>query len=203
MCIKKILFVLCVLSYAPASFAAFPDDFEGVVFTEQGHTPGLTAAMNGMAVTASLSVAIGGANPLGGENVVLDSSKRNTWRGIYGCCNANAWLFVKIDDVWHAGTWEFMRVGQTTKSTHALVGAHFRAAPLNRFLPKRGEIYGYMVAGITRNGIGDLNVSERSNIAFHKFGVGPVSDDEVRDVVASPSIAPAVDLILNDTSEPE
>jgi hypothetical protein len=172
------VFAFLLLCSASAN-AAFPDDFSDVVFVEGGTA--LTDYMNRMTVTADLTVEISGDDGRGGQNVILRSSKSSSWPAILGCCNANAWLFVKVGELWYAATWEFLRVGQTTKSTRAMVGpGHLRYPPLTNFSPQNGEIYGHMVAGITRNGLsaGKTNIAERSNIALHKFGFGPVTAQE-------------------------
>ena len=200
--LRHIIIAVClIIINQNQAFSAFPDDLDDVTFIEEGFIPGLTNVMRAMPVTASLSVQIGGANPLGGQNVILDNSKRNTWPGILGCCNANAWLIVKVDEIWYAGTWEFMRVGQTTKSTKALLGAgHLRFPPLSRFQPVVGEIYGFMMSGITRNGLASINIHERSEVSFYKFGVGPVSAEEA---VPSSNIAAAIVPILTFVMEEE
>lgn len=164
--------------------AAFPNDLDDVVFIEDnGGNPGLTQFMRDMAVTGTLEVSIGGRDAFGGEMVVLDNSQRNAWpNNIFDCCNANAWLVVRVDGIWYAGTWEFMRVGQTVKSTLALVGPrHLRFPPLQNFRPQNGEIYGFFNSCIVRNGIGpsDNNCRERTEIALYRFGEGPVGFDAI------------------------
>lgn len=184
--------------------AAFPDDFEGVVFTEEGLLPGLTATMNSMAVTGSFSVNIGGRHPYAGQNVYLNNSKSNVWPtggGNLSCCNANAWVFVKIGDTWYASTWEYVRKGQTVKSSEAITGPnHLRVPPLRDFRPRNGETYGFMMSGMVRAGLGRLNVRERTNLSFFKFGVGPVSNDEIRGGGNESIIplAPVLDLLMNE-----
>lgn len=196
--IKHLFLTFCLIFiYQNKAFSIFPDDLEDVIFIEEGNIPGLTEVMRAMPTTASLTVQIGGANPHGGENVVLNNSKKDSWPGILGCCNANAWLIVKVDESWYAGTWEFMRVGQTTKSTLALLGTgHLRFPPLQSFRPVVGEIYGFMMSGITRNGLQGINIRERSEVSFYKFGVGPVSADEaVPNSNGTAFIAPIINLI--------
>jgi len=200
----SIVTILFASLFSQNALAAFPDDLDDVVFIEEASVPGTASLIRSMAVTASLSVNITGAHPFGGQNIIMDSSRKNSWpvgRGDLNCCNANAWGIINVNGTWYAGTWEFLRRGQTTKSTLAFVGAkHFRHPPLNRFTPKVGEIYGFFVAGITRNNLGRLNIRERSEIALFKFGVGPVSADEVRPEVAESNINlnPIINSILDD-----
>lgn len=207
---SKIILLLLALVSAP-SYAGFPNDLDDVVFIEEGQNPGLTNFVRGMAVTGTLSVTIAGANPFGGTNVILDNSARNAWPpgpGILFCCNAVAWLVVKVDGIWYAGTWEFLRIGQTTKSTVAMRGqGHLKFPPLNAFLPKNGEIYGYFNSCITRNGITprDNNCRERTTIALHQFGVGPVGFDAIGGEApsdgATPSISPVIDLLFDNSDD--
>lgn len=199
---KSILCLFLSLFYLQGAQAAFPDDFEDVVFIEGA---GIGAFVSSFAVTATLDVQIGGSGFQGKPNVILDSSKKNSWpngRGDLSCCNANAWGFVKIGEIWYAGSWEFLRRGQTVKSLAAFVGPrHFRFPPLANFQPKNGEVYGFMVSGFTRNNLPN-NIRERSEVAFYRLGVGPVSADEIRgdsgDAPSAPSLAPVTDLLFDD-----
>ncbi|MEM7359166.1 MAG: hypothetical protein AAF431_08715 [Pseudomonadota bacterium] len=194
---KLLALCLSLFVVSGTAHADFPDDLDDVVFIEGG---AIASYVRGMPVTARMTVNIGGAHPAGGQNIFMTNTRGNSWPAILGCCNANAWLFVKIGETWYAGTWEFMRVGQTLKSTKAMVGpGHLRFPPLNRFAPQNGEIYGYMLSGIVRNGIasGKNNIQERTDVVFHKFGVGPVS---VEEAVGSPTpdtppLAPILDLL--------
>ncbi len=203
--------VLCALMASTPSYATFPQTLEGVVFTEEGRRAGasLTSYMLGMRETASLSVSIGGPDDFGGNALILNSNRTSNWPPVPALLrdasiNANAWLFVKVNEIWYAATWEFMRTGQTVKSTKAVVGAnHLIWPPLSGFRPVNGEIYGFMVSGVTRNGIasGQTNIQERSNIAFYRWGAGPVSAQEAvptAAVVPDAPVAPVVDLILSD-----
>ena len=167
--------------------AEFPNDLNsGVVFTEEAAFPGTAALISSMEVTATLS-----ANIRGGT-VNLVSDRRNDWPRAVGqigttnldCCNANAWAFIRVDGVWYGSTWEFIRPGSTTRSLSALVGPnHLRFPPLNRYpsFPQGVEsdsIVGFMVSGVTRNGIRFNNVRERSNIVFVDTRTGQPVDQE-------------------------
>lgn len=213
--IAAITLLLTQINLTPAN-AAFPDDLEGVVFTEEGLLPGLTALMNSMPATGNFSVDIGGTHPYAGQNVYLNNSKTNVWPtggGNLSCCNANAWVFVKVGDTWYASTWEYVRKGQIVKSSEAITGPnHLRVPPLRNFRPRNGETYGFMMSGMVRAGLGRINVRERTNISFFKFGVGPVSNDEIRgggssnptppasDDSAAP-LVPVLDLLMEESSE--
>ncbi|MFQ3244305.1 MAG: hypothetical protein ACI9SP_000933 [Arenicella sp.] len=205
---SKIILLLLALVSAP-SYAGFPNDLDDVVFIEEGKGPrlvGLTQYVRGMAVTGEFSVDLGGPDSFGGTQVILNNSRKGDWpNNIFDCCNANAWVVVKVGETWYAGTWEFVRVNQTIKSTLALVGpGHIKHAPLGRFAPKAGEIYGFFNSCITRNGIQSdkSNCRERSNIALYKWGQGPVGFDaigagEMPVEESTPSISPAIDLLFD------
>ena len=197
------LVVFISLFITATALAAFPEDLDDVVFIEEGLRPGITDFVRNMAVTGTMSVEIGGRDNFGGEMVNLFNSQRSVWPSILGCCNANAWLVVNVDGTWFAGTWEFMRVGQVTKSTLALVGPrHLRFPPLADFRPVNGEIYGFFNSCIVRNGITPnvSNCQERTEIALFQFGVGPVGFDAIS-TTSSPNsesnvpLAPILELL--------
>jgi hypothetical protein len=197
------IFLLLVALVSAPSFAAFPNDLDDVVFIEEPRVPGITGFVRDMAVTGVLTVDISGRDAFGGEMVFLNNSKSNVWPLEIEDVNANAWLVVNVDGIWYAGTWEFMRKGQTVKSTLAMKGpSHLIYPPLSKFLPVRGEIYGFFNSCVTRNGITSRNnnCKERTNIALFKFGEGPVELDAVGGPTepepVAPVISPIVDLIL-------
>ena len=198
--LRLCLVVFISLFITTTALAAFPEDLDDVVFIEEGVRPGITQFVRNMAVTGTMSVQIGGRDNFGGEMVNLFNSQRSVWpNNIFACCNANAWLVVNVDGTWFAGTWEFMRVGQVTKSTLALVGPrHLRFPPLADFRPVNGEIYGFFNSCIVRNGITPnvSNCQERTEIALFQFGVGPVGFDAISTSTESAfPIAPILDLL--------
>lgn len=99
----------------------------------------------------------------------LPFDKTNAWPAINydgGMVNANPWAIVNIGGKWYAGTWEWMRKGQTSKPKGCLdhtggKGDHFKKSPLNKWTPKSGEEFYLMVSGLARSNI--RNVEERSN----------------------------------------
>ena len=182
---RKIL--LCCITFAALlnvgnAHAAFPFDLDsGVVFTEV-NVPGLADFMASMEETATLEAGISGGT------VNLRSDRTNVWprssgfngAGDLSCCNANAWAFIQVDGVWHGATWEFLRVGSTTRDLSAVRGdGHLRFSPLDRYVAQTGDIIGFMVAGITRNRLSFNNIRERSNIVFVRVGGGVVDPSEL------------------------
>ncbi|HRT06167.1 MAG TPA: hypothetical protein P5204_10755, partial [Kiritimatiellia bacterium] len=96
--------------------------------------------------------------------------KANVWpvatSGVEAGTNANVWAIVKIGGVWYAGTWEWLRKGQTSKPAGCLghtggYGDHFKKAPLSSWTPKSGESFYVMVSGHARSS--GRNVMERAN----------------------------------------
>lgn len=208
---RKIL--LCCIAFigflnVGNSHAAFPFDLNsGVVFTEV-NVPGLASFMASMEETATLEAGISGGT------VFLRSDRTNIWprssgqngAGDLSCCNANAWAFIQVDGVWHGATWEFLRVGSTTRDLSALRGpGHLRFAPLGNYVARTGDVVGFMVAGITRNRLSFNNIRERSNIVFVRIGGGVVDPSELgffpegeEPVDASNSVGPGVLNLLLD-----
>ena len=77
--------------------------------------------------------------------------------------NANVWAIVNIGGKWYAGTWEWLRKGQTSKVAGCLDGSkgdHFKVSPLNSWRPKSGEEFYLLVSGHARDA--GRNVKERS-----------------------------------------
>ncbi len=121
----------------------------------------LHSNVSGWAQTANLSVRIGGGN------ITLSYDKARSWpgRNVRGAAvNANPWVFVNLGGQWYAGTWEWFRVGQTSKPTTAVNGNHIKQPPLSSWRPVSGQTYGFMVSGLARDST--RNVHERSNIVM-------------------------------------
>jgi len=111
--------------------------------------------------TADLSVGRSGGN------INLSYDKANSWpvefTGSGTAVVANAWIVVWRNGEWVAGTWEFLRPGQTSKSTSNLFGGALRGE-LSDFRPVSGERYGFVVSTLARNG-STIDLDERSNVA--------------------------------------
>ena len=176
-------FALAALFSVGSASAAFPDDFEsGVTFIEEPFFPGTQAFVNSFAITATLNASISG------PWVILDYDRADIWPLAVGqngttnlnCCVANAWAFIRVNGEWFGGTWEFIRNSQINRSLSALRGPdHLRFSPLANYAVQTGDVIGFMVAGITRNGLGFNNVRERSNIVFWEIGRGVVDPSEL------------------------
>ena len=103
---------------------------------------------------------------LNDSNICLNYNKANVWPGVEisenNIVNANPWIFVYQDGAWYAGTWEWMRVGQTCKARTSVAGDHIKQDPLKYFAPQPGQSYYFMVTGLARLP-GVTNVQQRSN----------------------------------------
>ena len=111
-------------------------------------------------ITTTLSAKISGGT------IHMKYNKANVWP-VHGDVVANCWAIVNIHGTWYAGTFEYLRKGQTSKPTSVLDGSkgdHFKKQPLSSWRPKSGERFGLMVSGLCRTSA--RNVSERSNICM-------------------------------------
>ena len=110
--------------------------------------------------TAKLSASVSGGQ------IRMPYDKAKAWPGIDGI-NANPWVIVNLDGQWYAATFEWLRVGQTSKPVGVLDGSkgdHIKVSPLNRWRPRSGERIGLMVSGLAR--AQTRNVKERSNVSW-------------------------------------
>ncbi len=105
-----------------------------------------------------------------GGTITLDYDKAKSWPGVDHAgafVNANPWIFVNVSGVWYAATWEWLRVGQTSKSTRSVAGDHIKKHPLGNFRPRSGEVYGFMVSGLARDSA--RNVRERTQVLMYRW----------------------------------
>jgi len=77
----------------------------------------------------------------------------------------NPWIFIWEDGVWYAGTWEWLRPGQTCKNIDSVAGSHIKADPFGEhsgWVPTSGQTYYFMVSGLGR--FSERTVEERTNL---------------------------------------
>jgi hypothetical protein len=103
-----------------------------------------------------------------GNDICMDYDKANQWP-IYDASGtdvvANPWIFIYQNSQWYAGTWEWMRPGQTCKSVSAVAGDHIKRAPFDEasgWTPQSGTVYYFMLSGLAR--WSERTVSERTNL---------------------------------------
>ena len=102
-----------------------------------------------------------------GGQICMDYVLSNRWPNITvgAVVNANPWIITKVNGTYYAGTWEWLRPGQTCKPKSVVNGAHVQRAPLNgRWSPRSGETVGIFVSAPAR--FGQSTVAERSNIVW-------------------------------------
>ena len=102
-----------------------------------------------------------------GNQIILDHDESfRDWDTITRSVsvNANAWIIVDQGDSTIAATWEWLRPGQKVKNKSSVNGDHIKKAPLNNFVPKAGETYGFFVSGLARDSA--RNRLERSNVIY-------------------------------------
>ena len=187
--------LIACLPFVNAAKAAFPQDFSDVVFIEAPY-------VKDWPVGSQMNVDISGGK------INLRYDKFNSWPSVFprslggNAVNANAWGFVKVGGIWHAGTWEYLRPGTFQKDEKAFGGCcHFRS-PINNFRKVNGEIYGFMVTGVVRDTSGGINVSQRTNVVLYRWGVGVEAFDASNPTVTEPEeapkviTAPSIDLLL-------
>ncbi|GHA19836.1 hypothetical protein GCM10008090_31960 [Arenicella chitinivorans] len=186
--LRTLTFLTLSLSILNAN-AGFPDDLSDVVFTE-------APQVKSWPVGASMNLSIGN----GVINMPFNAT--NSWPGIsiYGTrVNANAWGIVKENGIWKAGTWEWLRPGQTTKKQSAWQRGHFRF--IRDISPKNGDIFGFFVSGTARGGQ-PTNIARRSNFVVYEWGKGVISIEGQTAPEVKPSFSsyPAIDLLLDDAN---
>ena len=112
-------------------------------------------------VTSGLSVSVGTSR------ITLDYDKANVWpaREEAGATvNANPWVVAEIDGTWYAGTWEWMRYGQTVKN-RVINGGHVKRSPMDGdWEPEQGQRFGIFVSGLIRGRT--RNVQERTELVW-------------------------------------
>lgn len=146
---------------APGQHVSNPDEFKDFP-AELSAVTWLHANVRDWPQTAKLTASIDS------RNINFHYDKANVWpvatSGTGKDTVGNVWAIVKVGNTWFAGTWEWLRKGQTSKVVGCLNGAkgdHFKVSPLNKWRPKSGEQFYLMVSGHARTA--DRNVKERSN----------------------------------------
>lgn len=201
---KKLLKTLTLLTFSVATLnanAGFPDDLSDVVFIESPQVRDWT-------VGADLNLAISGPSVILDHRPNENSRATGRWPSITifnTVVNANAWGVVRQNGVWMAGTWEYLRTGQTIKSLSAFRFGHFRPPvfSVDRSF-NTGDVYGFFVSGTIRAGSGLNNIAERSKFVVYEVGKGviftegdtqPEPEPEASGVSSS-----VIDLLLDDDS---
>jgi hypothetical protein len=195
--LKTLTFLTCLVPMFNAN-AGFPDDLSDVVFIE-------SAQVRDWTVGADMNLKISGPSVILDHRPNENSRASGRWPTITifdTDVNANAWGIVKQNGVWRAGTWEYLRTGQTIKSLSAFRFGHFRSpiGSTDRTF-NTGDVYGFFVSGTIRAGSGLNNIAERSNFVVYEVGKGVIftEGDTLPEPVSSASkvSTAAIELLLN------
>lgn len=199
---NKLLKTLALLTFSVSSLSAnagFPDDLSDVVFIESPQVRDWT-------VGADLELAISGPSVILNHRPNENSRATGSWPAITifnTSVNANAWGIVKQGGVWRAGTWEYLRTGQTIKRLSAFRFGHFRSpiGSTDRSF-NTGDVYGFFVSGTIRAGSSLNNIPERSKFVVYEVGKGVIfteGDVSEEPVPESSGISTSViNLLLDD-----
>jgi len=102
------------------------------------------------------------------DSICLDYDKADDWPVTdYSGVDVvgNPWIFIWQDETWYAGTWEWLRPGQTCKSIDAVAASHIKQDPFpesSSWVPTSGQSYWFMVSGLARTTL--RNAEERTNL---------------------------------------
>lgn len=126
------------------------------------------------------------------ESIYFNYDKADSWPPVYydflncsptgGSLNGqecaptvgNIWVIAWRNGAWHASTFDWLRVGQQNKLLDNLLGADGTLrGELGNFAPRVGELYGFVVTSVARNGAQGIN--ERTNIVSYYWD-GPGCD---------------------------
>jgi hypothetical protein len=81
---------------------------------------------------------------------------------------ANQWYFAKINGVWYGGAGEWIYRGASSckagQGTHSMGPDSGFGQPFASWVPKLGEMVGYMVTSVARRGSIRRTVDERTNV---------------------------------------
>ena len=131
-------------------------------------------------------------NPSGRGQFCIDHTKTAEWsqskyhrRSSSGgpALVMNPWIIVKMENKYYAGTYEWLKPNQKCKFGHPpktnslekvysdgehSLGKHIKNSPLGQWVPKGGEVVGFMVSGLARSK-SLSNFKERSNIQWYRM----------------------------------
>ena len=120
------------------------------------------------------------------DGICIDHTKRGKWpvrepkqEGNVRS-EGNPWVIVKLNGRYYAGTYEWLRSGQECKLGHVggiakiydgpdSIGRHVKRPPLQHWIPKGGDVVGFMVSPHARWHTRDAKVRERSNIQWYRL----------------------------------
>jgi hypothetical protein len=119
----------------------------------------------------------------GDGHICIDHEKSGVWPAVAFVdpgaeIEANQWYFARINGQWYAGAGEWVRPGQICKTgqTSGEIGKDGTwGGPMDTWIPKRGELVGYMMTTPARNWPDMRTLDERSNIVVLPWRVNGIS----------------------------
>lgn len=102
-------------------------------------------------------------------SLCIDYTGKNQWPAPTGIVG-NPWIIAKINGQWYAGTFEWFRPGQTCKSGTGpdWPGRLVKKSPLQTWIPKKGELVGFMVSTHARDSYRGPT-QERTNVVVRRW----------------------------------
>ena len=105
------------------------------------------------------------------DEICIYHTKAGRWPAYHQdgvVAEGNPWVFASVGGRWYAATYEYLKAGQVCKHIERRgewgIGAHTKKAPLESWVPRKGELVGFMVSTPARDSTRTSN--ERSNIVM-------------------------------------
>jgi hypothetical protein len=108
----------------------------------------------------------------GDGHICIDHEKSGVWPSVAFVdpgaeIEANQWYFARINGQWYAGAGEWVRPGQICKTgqmSDSIGPDGTWGGPMDTWVPKPGELVGYMMTTPARNWPDMRTLDERSNV---------------------------------------
>ena len=114
-------------------------------------------------------------------SIEIIHTKAKEWKGGKKGIAGNPWMIIPMFGNYYAGTYEWLREGQTVKfslykglyelytADNKCLADHFKVKPLNKYYPVGGEIVGFFVTTLARSRSFGSNGRERSNVVWYRL----------------------------------
>jgi hypothetical protein len=91
---------------------------------------------------------------------------------------ANQWYFARINGQWYGGAGEWLRPNQICKEGQKSedIGKDGTwGGPMDTWIPKRGDLVGYMISTPARTWPKQITIDQRSNVVVQPWVVNGIS----------------------------